>query len=266
MQYLNILQTLKDDTLLGIIPTACTFLLKIDPAGVDLNFGLRHTAGFWISMLLGLILFVCTALQASENQLSWCWLHLFELLWKLTCWAWPQLQLISFCKHCKINPYGVNLKWLDNSAGIGKSTLLGLISGSLEPTKGTITRNAKVRMAVFSQHHVDGLDLALTPLAYMLASFPNTKDQEHRWGTIPWPVSVSLWSKIGRYKVAYSQHYVCDLHLALIPLASMLAAFANNQDQKHRRASWLELCHSPSDPKLATTNLHLPSTVLMMLT
>lgn len=65
-------------------------------------------------------------------------------------------------------------------AGIGKSTLLGLISGQLEPTKGTITRNPKVRMAVFSQHHVDGLDLALTPLAYMLASFANTKEQEHR--------------------------------------------------------------------------------------
>ena len=66
-------------------------------------------------------------------------------------------------------------------AGIGKSTLLGLISGQLEPTKGTITRNPKVRMAVFSQHHVDGLDLALTPLAYMLASFANTKEQEHRY-------------------------------------------------------------------------------------
>ena len=65
-------------------------------------------------------------------------------------------------------------------AGIGKSTLLGLISGALEPTQGTIMRSAKVRMAVFSQHHMDGLDLALTPLAYMLASFPNTKDQEHR--------------------------------------------------------------------------------------
>ena len=36
-------------------------------------------------------------------------------------------------------------------------------------------------MAVFSQHHVDGLDLALTPLAYMLASFANTKEQEHRY-------------------------------------------------------------------------------------
>lgn len=68
-------------------------------------------------------------------------------------------------------------------AGIGKSTLLGLISGQLEPTKGTITRNPKVRMAVFSQHHVDGLDLALTPLAYMLASFANTKEQEHRYAT-----------------------------------------------------------------------------------
>ena len=66
------------------------------------------------------------------------------------------------------------------AAGIGKSTLLGLISGQLEPIKGNITRNPKCRMATFSQHHVDGLDLALTPLAYMLHSFPNTKEQEHR--------------------------------------------------------------------------------------
>jgi ABC-type polysaccharide/polyol phosphate transport system ATPase subunit len=29
-------------------------------------------------------------------------------------------------------------------AGIGKSTLLGLISGTLQPTKGHITRNPKV--------------------------------------------------------------------------------------------------------------------------
>jgi ABC-type polysaccharide/polyol phosphate transport system ATPase subunit len=29
-------------------------------------------------------------------------------------------------------------------AGIGKSTLLGLISGTLEPVKGHITRNPKV--------------------------------------------------------------------------------------------------------------------------
>jgi ATP-binding cassette subfamily F protein 3 len=29
-----------------------------------------------------------------------------------------------------------------------------------------------VRMAVFSQHHVDGLDLSSTPLLYMAHCFP----------------------------------------------------------------------------------------------
>lgn len=64
--------------------------------------------------------------------------------------------------------------------GIGKSTLLGLIYGTLEATKGVITRSPKVRMATFSQHHVDGLDLALTPLQVMLRAFPLVKDQELR--------------------------------------------------------------------------------------
>lgn len=64
--------------------------------------------------------------------------------------------------------------------GIGKSTLLGLISGTLEPTKGRVYRNPKVRLAIFSQHHVDGLDLALTPLQYMAKCFPEAKDPVHR--------------------------------------------------------------------------------------
>lgn len=33
-------------------------------------------------------------------------------------------------------------------------------------------RALQVRLAVFSQHHVDGLDLALTPLQYMAKTFP----------------------------------------------------------------------------------------------
>ena len=40
-------------------------------------------------------------------------------------------------------------------------------------------------MATFSQHHVDGLDLALTPLQYMLKCFPLTKDQEQRCAPSP---------------------------------------------------------------------------------
>jgi hypothetical protein len=65
--------------------------------------------------------------------------------------------------------------------GIGKSTLLGLISGELAPTRGHVYRNPKVRLAVFSQHHVDGLDLALTPLQYMLKVFPQVGGWCGRW-------------------------------------------------------------------------------------
>ncbi|GAB4813067.1 hypothetical protein N2152v2_000113 [Parachlorella kessleri] len=38
----------------------------------------------------------------------------------------------------------------------------------------------KVRLATFSQHHVDGLDLALTPLQYMAKCYPQAKEHEHR--------------------------------------------------------------------------------------
>ena len=56
--------------------------------------------------------------------------------------------------------------------GIGKSTLLKLISGDLEARSGTIFRSPKVRLAVFSQHHVDGLDLSKSPLLSLAHTFP----------------------------------------------------------------------------------------------
>jgi hypothetical protein len=37
-------------------------------------------------------------------------------------------------------------------------------------------------MATFSQHHVDGLDLALTPLQAMMRTFPDVKDEPLRCG------------------------------------------------------------------------------------
>jgi ATP-binding cassette, subfamily F, member 3 len=41
--------------------------------------------------------------------------------------------------------------------GAGKSTLLKLLIGQLEPTKGIIQRNPRLRVAFFSQHHMDAL-------------------------------------------------------------------------------------------------------------
>lgn len=64
--------------------------------------------------------------------------------------------------------------------GIGKSTILKLISGDLQPSSGTVFRSAKVRIAVFSQHHVDGLDLSSNPLLYLMRSFPGVPEQKLR--------------------------------------------------------------------------------------
>lgn len=65
-------------------------------------------------------------------------------------------------------------------AGIGKSTLLNLISGGLEAVTGHINRNSGVRMATYSQHHMDGLALHLSPLQYFAQEFKNEKDEKLR--------------------------------------------------------------------------------------
>ncbi|QDZ23211.1 ABC transporter [Chloropicon primus] len=64
--------------------------------------------------------------------------------------------------------------------GAGKTTLLNLMTGRLQCTSGYVNRSPQVRVSVFSQHHVDGLDLCLRPLEYMLKEFPNTSDDVMR--------------------------------------------------------------------------------------
>lgn len=48
--------------------------------------------------------------------------------------------------------------------GIGKSTLLNLMTGVLEPTKGFITLSRQVRIGRYNQHFVDKLPLEKTPV------------------------------------------------------------------------------------------------------
>ena len=69
---------------------------------------------------------------------------------------------------------------LVGSNGAGKSTLLNLISGKLQASSGVVERSPKLRVAAFSQHHVDGIDLSLTPLEYFLSTIDNVsrKDEE----------------------------------------------------------------------------------------
>jgi ATP-binding cassette subfamily F protein 3 len=64
--------------------------------------------------------------------------------------------------------------------GIGKTTLLNLMNGALQPQTGHVARNNKVRIASFSQHHVDDLDMTATPVSYMQGCFSGVLGQDLR--------------------------------------------------------------------------------------
>lgn len=64
--------------------------------------------------------------------------------------------------------------------GAGKSTLLHLITKEIEPCSGYVVHENGLRMAVFSQHHVDQLDLNLSPLEFASKKFPGMTDLEYR--------------------------------------------------------------------------------------
>ncbi|KAL7418028.1 P-loop containing nucleoside triphosphate hydrolase protein [Mrakia frigida] len=64
--------------------------------------------------------------------------------------------------------------------GAGKSTLIKLLVGDLETMQGTAVRNGRLRIAFFAQHHVDSLDLTLSPVAFLASKFPGQSEQEYR--------------------------------------------------------------------------------------
>ena len=62
--------------------------------------------------------------------------------------------------------------------GSGKTTLLKLILGDLSPVEGSIRPHTKLRIAKFTQHFVDILDMTRTPLEYFNSIFADkTIDQ-----------------------------------------------------------------------------------------
>lgn len=64
--------------------------------------------------------------------------------------------------------------------GCGKSTLLKLLVDELEPTRGEVFRHHNLVIAHFTQHHVDQLDVRLSPLEHLRSSWPLKSESELR--------------------------------------------------------------------------------------
>ena len=64
--------------------------------------------------------------------------------------------------------------------GAGKSTLIQLMLGKLKPTKGICRLDSGARIALFTQHHMDQLDLTVTSMEYLQRIFPDAKEHQIR--------------------------------------------------------------------------------------
>jgi len=63
--------------------------------------------------------------------------------------------------------------------GNGKTTLVKLILGDLQPTEGEVITAGGTRIALVNQHHADQIDLTLSPLQFMMAKFPGDSSYDH---------------------------------------------------------------------------------------
>jgi ATP-binding cassette subfamily F protein 2 len=65
--------------------------------------------------------------------------------------------------------------------GAGKSTLLKLMLGNLSPTSGTVTRHTHLKLANYSQHSADQLDLEVSAIDYLRKLFPELPQDISHW-------------------------------------------------------------------------------------
>lgn len=72
--------------------------------------------------------------------------------------------------------------------GAGKTTLLNIIQGKLAPLAGYVHTNPQLRLAVFTQYHLDSFDLQLSPLQNLAKRWPLVPESELR-------------AHLGRYEV-----------------------------------------------------------------
>lgn len=64
--------------------------------------------------------------------------------------------------------------------GCGKSTLLKLVQSHIKPIDGIVRVNTQLRLGIFTQHHLDSFDLALSAVENMSKRWPLALEAELR--------------------------------------------------------------------------------------
>ena len=64
--------------------------------------------------------------------------------------------------------------------GAGKSTLIHVLVGDHSPQKGLVHRHGRLRIAVFSQHFVDQLNLNQSSVEFLASKYPGLNEEDYR--------------------------------------------------------------------------------------
>ncbi len=79
--------------------------------------------------------------------------------------------------------------------GAGKSTLLKLLTGEIQPVKGEVKRNPRLRMGIYNQHFVDRLPMGKTPVEHLRDRY---QDEDYQ----------SIRNRLGKYGLEGHAHEV----------------------------------------------------------
>jgi ABC-type Mn2+/Zn2+ transport system ATPase subunit len=65
--------------------------------------------------------------------------------------------------------------------GVGKSTLLNIFTGKLQPTTGVVSRHTHLKLGVYSQHSAEQLDLTKSSLDFVRDKFAHISQDYQYW-------------------------------------------------------------------------------------
>jgi ATP-binding cassette subfamily F protein 3 len=93
--------------------------------------------------------------------------------------GYPDSTPARLFEHCEFGITSKSRIVLLGENGNGKTTLVKLIMGELQPCEGEVRRSPHARYAIVNQHHADQIDLSMTPLQFIAQQYPGDGSYEH---------------------------------------------------------------------------------------